>query len=251
MSSVKPDPAPLRRRLVAEGLGTALLVTVVVGSGIAAAELSPADVGLQLLENSMATVFGLAVLILVFGPVSGAHFNPVVSAADWFLGRRAGTGLTLTEVMAYTAAQVVGAICGALLANAMFDQPVGQISGKDRVSVGHGIGEVVATAGLILLIFALARTGRAALSAASVGAYIGAAYWFTSSTSFANPAVTIGRVFSDTFAGIAPSSVPLFIGAQVLGAAVGLLLVRFLFPDAAGAADRVVVPHPLTRTAKD
>ena len=250
MSSVKPEPVPLRRRLVAEFLGTALLVTVVVGSGIAAAALSPADVGLQLLENSTATAFGLAVLILLFGPVSGAHFNPVVSAADWLLGRRSGTGLVLGDVLAYTAAQILGGIAGALLANAMFDLPVAQISAKDRVSVGHGLGEVVATAGLILLIFALARTGRAALSAASVGAYIGAAYWFTSSTSFANPAVTIGRVFSDTFAGIAPSSVPLFVGAQILGAAVGLALVRFLFPDAAVAADRVVTPRAITRTAK-
>ena len=251
MSSVKPEPVPLHRRLVAEFLGTALLVTVVVGSGIAAAALSPSDVGLQLLENSTATVFGLAVLILIFGPVSGAHFNPVVSAADWLLGRRAGTGLVLGDVLAYTAAQILGGIAGALLANAMFDLPVAQISTKDRVSVGHGLGEVVATAGLILLIFALARTGRAALSAAAVGAYIGAAYWFTSSTSFANPAVTIGRMFSDTFAGIAPSSAPLFIAAQLIGAAAGLALVRFLFPDAAAAADRVVVPHATTRTAKE
>ena len=227
------------------------MVTVVVGSGIAAAALSPSDVGLQLLENSTATAFGLAVLILIFGPVSGAHFNPLVSAADWLLGRRSGTGLVLGDVLAYSAAQILGGIAGALLANAMFDLPVGQISSKDRVSVGHGLGEVVATAGLILLIFALARTGRAALSAASVGAYIGAAYWFTSSTSFANPAVTIGRMFSDTFAGIAPSSAPLFVGAQLLGAAVGLALVRFLFPDAAVAADRAVVPHATTRTAKE
>ena len=251
MSSVKPDPVPLHRRLVAECLGTALLVTVVVGSGIAAAALSPSDVGLQLLENSTATVFGLAVLILVFGPVSGGHFNPLVSAADWLLGRRSGTGLVLGDVLAYAAAQILGGIAGALLANAMFDLPLGQISSKDRVSVGHGLGEVVATAGLILLIFALARTGRAALSAASVAAWIGAAYWFTSSTSFANPAVTIGRMFSNTFAGIAPSSAPLFVGAQLVGAAVGLALVRILFPDTAVATDRVVVPHATTRTTKE
>jgi glycerol uptake facilitator-like aquaporin len=154
------------------------------------------------------------------------------------------------DVLAYTVAQILGGIAGALLANAMFDLPIAQISTKDRLSVGHGLGEVVATAGLVLLIFALARTGRAALSAASVGAYIGAAYWFTSSTSFANPAVTIGRVFSDTFAGIAPSSAPLFVGAQLIGAAAGLALVRFLFPDAAVAADRVVIPHAKTRTPK-
>jgi glycerol uptake facilitator-like aquaporin len=240
MSDVKP---PLRRRLAAELLGTGLLVTVVVGSGIAAQSLSPNDVGLQLLENSLATVFGLAVLILVFGPVSGAHFNPVVSAVDWLLGRRAGSGLSGREVAAYTLAQVTGGVLGAVLANVMFDLPAGQIATTDRVSVGRGIGEVVATAGLVLLIFALARTGRAALSAAAVGAYIGAAYWFTSSTSFANPAVTVGRMFSDTFAGIAPGSVPLFVVAQVVGAAVGFALVQLLFPDAAAAAGRVVVPH--------
>ena len=199
--------------------------------------------GLQLLENSLATALGLAVLILVFGPVSGAHFNPVVSVVDWLLGRRHGTGLSAPEVVAYGVAQVVGGVLGAVLANVMFDLPAGQIATTDRVSVGHGVGEVVATAGLVLLIFALARTGRAALSAASVGAYIGAAYWFTSSTSFANPAVTVGRMFSDTFAGIAPGSVPLFVVAQVVGAGVGFALVQLLFPDASAAAGRAVVPH--------
>src|SRR5918998_3049919 len=226
MLDVKP---PLARRLAAELLGTGLLVTVVVGSGIAAQSLSPTDSGLQLLENSLATVFGLAVLILVLGPVSGAHFNPVVSAVDWLLGRRSGTGLSGREVVAYTLAQVTGGALGAVLANVIFDLPAGQLATTDRVSVGRGIGEVVATAGLVLLIFALARTGRAALSAAAVGAYIGAAYWFTSSTSFANPAVTVGRMFSDTFAGIAPASVPLFVVAQVVGAGVGLGLVHLLF----------------------
>ena len=243
MTEVKPATVPLARRLMAEGLGTALLVTVVVGSGIAAAQLSAGDVGLQLLENSTATVFGLAVLILIFGPVSGGHFNPVVSAADWLLGRRSGTGLTGLEVAGYSGAQIVGGVVGAVLANVMFDLPAIQLSTKNRVSVGHGIGEVVATAGLVLLIFALARTGKAALSAAAVGAYIGAAYWFTSSTSFANPAVTIGRMFSDTFAGIAPGSAPLFIAAQLVGGAVGLGLVLLLYPDVPTAADRVVVPH--------
>jgi glycerol uptake facilitator-like aquaporin len=251
MSTVKPERAPLARRLLAEFLGTALLVTVVVGSGIAAEQLSPSDVGLQLLENSTATVLGLGVLILIFGPVSGAHFNPLVSAADWLLGRRLGTGLPGRDVLVYAAAQILGGIAGAVLANVMFDLAAGQISDNDRVSVGHGVGEIVATAGLLLLIFALARTGRAALSAASVGAYIGAAYWFTSSTSFANPAVTIGRVFSDTFAGIAPSSVPLFIGAQILGAGVALGVLHILFPDAAATADRAVVPHNSTPTAKE
>jgi glycerol uptake facilitator-like aquaporin len=246
MSEVKSVPVPLSRKLVAEGLGTALLVTVVVGSGIAAAALSPNDVGLQLLENSTATVFGLAVLILIFGPISGAHFNPVVSAADWLLTRRTGDGLTGREVLAYTGAQIIGGIAGAVLANIMFDLAPVQLSTKDRVSVGHGVGEVVATAGLVLLIFALARTGRAALSAAAVGAYIGSAYWFTSSTSFANPAVTIGRMFSDTFAGIAPASAPLFIAAQLVGGLFGLGLVRYLFPDAAATAAQAVIPHPST-----
>lgn len=234
----------LARRLLAEFVGTALLVTVVVGSGIAAAQLSPNDVGLQLLENSTATVFGLGVLILMLGPVSGAHFNPVVSAADWLLGRRSGTGMSGADVVAYSLAQIVGAIVGSVLANVMFDLSAFQIATKDRVTSGHVVGEIVATAGLIALIFALARTGRAAMSAAAVGAYIGAAYWFTSSTSFANPAVTIGRIFSDTFAGIAPSSMPAFVLAQVVGAVLGLALVVALYPDAAATADDAVVPHP-------
>ena len=232
MTEVKRvDQIGLPRRLCAEALGTGLLVTVVVGSGIAAARLSPQDAGLQLLENSTATVFGLAVLILMFGPVSGAHFNPVVTAVDWVLGRRRRTGVPGSQVVPYIAAQVAGGIAGAVLANVMFDLPAGQISAGERASTGHGIGEIVATAGLIALIFMLARTGRHVLSAAAVGAYIGAAYWFTSSTSFANPAVTIGRVFTDTFAGIAPGSVPLYIGAQIFGAAVGLGLVIALYPD--------------------
>lgn len=231
------------RPLVAEFVGTALLVTVVVGSGIAAAQLSPNDVGLQLLENSIATALGLAVLILLFGPVSGAHFNPVVSAADWLLGRRADSGLAGGSVAAYAAVQVAGGIFGAVLANVMFDRAAIEISTKDRFTTGHLVGEVVATAGLIALIFALARTGRAALSAAAVGAYIGAAYWFTSSTSFANPAVTVGRMFSDTFAGIAPTSVLPFIAAQCVGALIGLALVVALYPDAAETADRAVIPH--------
>src|ERR671913_1047118 len=219
MTSNQP---PLWRRAVAEVLGTSLLVMIVVGSGIAAQQLSPNDVGLQLLQNSTATVLGLTVLILVFGPVSGAHFNPVVSAADWLLGRRTGTGLPGLEVLAYTAAQVVGGIAGAVLANIMFDVPITELSTTDRTGFNLWVGEVVATAGLVTLIFALVRTGRGALAAPAVGAYIGAAYWFTSSTAFANPAVTIGRVFSDTFAGIAPDSVPPFVLAQLVGGAVGV-----------------------------
>jgi glycerol uptake facilitator-like aquaporin len=198
------------------------------------------------LENSTATALGLAVLILIFGPVSGAHFNPLVSAVDWLLTRGSGRGLPGPEMLAYAAAQILGAVSGALLANVMFDLPAAQISGKDRLSFGHTVGEVVATAGLVLLIFALTRTGRAALSAAAVGAYIGAAYWFTSSTSFANPAVTIGRMFSDTFAGIAPGSAAGFVAAQIVGGILGLVLVRYLFPDAAATAAQAVVPHAMT-----
>jgi arsenate reductase len=238
------DTVGLPRRLLAEFVGSALLVTVVVGSGIAAAQLSPDDVGLQLLENSTATVFGLAVLILLFGPISGAHFNPAVTASDWLLGRRAGTGITTRDALAYAGVQIVGAVSGSWLANLMFDRQVFEIATKDRTTTGHLVGEVVATAGLIALIFALARTGRAGMSAAAVGAYIGAAYWFTSSTSFANPAVTIGRIFSDTFAGIAPSSAPGFIAAQIVGALIGLALIATLYPDIATDADHVVVPHP-------
>lgn len=244
-----PDPSappPLRRRLLAEFLGTALLVAIVIGSGIAAQQLSPDDTGLQLLQNSITTVFGLGVLILLFGPVSGGHFNPVVSTVDWALGRRRGTGLRGSDVAAYTLAQVLGGIAGALLANAMFDLPVAQVSDEVRSSPGLWIGEVVATAGLIALIVALARSGRAALSAAAVASWIGAAYWFTSSTSFANPAVTVSRMFSDTFAGIAPTSVLPFILAQIVGAALGAITVTALYPDAPLAAGAAVVPTERT-----
>jgi glycerol uptake facilitator-like aquaporin len=239
MTSQQP---PLWRRAVAELLGTSLLVMIVVGSGIAAQQLSPNDVGLQLLQNSTATVLGLTVLILVLGPVSGAHFNPVVSLADWILGRRSGSGLSLPELGSYVAAQTVGAISGSVVANAMFEVGT-SISAKERATQGHLLGEVIATAGLILLIFALAATKRGTLAAPAVGAYIGAAYWFTSSTSFANPAVTVGRIFSDTFAGISPASVPGFVVAQLIGAAAGLGLLFVLFPSADRAADDVVLPH--------
>jgi glycerol uptake facilitator-like aquaporin len=241
-------PAPaLWRRLLAEFVGTALLVTAVVGSGIMATTLSPHDVGLQLLENSVATAFALGALILTFGPVSGAHFNPVVSAADWFLGRRTGTGLRSADLAGYVVAQVLGAIAGSILANLMFARQAVTMSTKDR-SAGHlWLGEVVATTGLLLLIFALARSGRAAVAPAAVGAYIGAAYWFTSSTSFANPAVTIGRAFTDTFAGIAPASVPGFVIAQVIGLLAGVGLLLALYPGVGQAAGEIVVDHdPLT-----
>lgn len=245
MTAVAPA---LGRRLLAELVGTGLLVTVVVGSGIAATNLTPDDVGLQLFYNSTATVFGLATLILMFGPVSGAHFNPAVSAVDWWLGRRAGTGLPGREVVAYTAAQTAGAVGGAVLANVMFDLPT-RFATTDRSDWHLWVGEVVATAGLVALIFALARTGRGAWAAPAVGAYIGAAYWFTSSTSFANPAVTVGRSWSDTFAGIEPASVPMFVVAQVVGATLGAVLVRSLYPDVSVAADDVVVPHHLSTSA--
>lgn len=245
MTTVAPA---LGRRLLAELVGTGLLVTVVVGSGIAATNLTPDDVGLQLFYNSTATVFGLATLILMFGPVSGAHFNPAVSAVDWWLGRRAGTGLPGREVVAYTAAQTAGAVGGAVLANVMFDLPT-RFATTERSDWHLWVGEVVATAGLVALIFALARTGRGAWAAPAVGAYIGAAYWFTSSTSFANPAVTVGRSWSDTFAGIEPASVPMFVVAQVVGATLGAVLVRSLYPDVSVAADDVVVPHHLSTSA--
>ena len=233
----------LWRRAVGEGLGTGLLVTVVVGSGVMASRLSD-DVGLQLLANSTTTALGLAVLILMFGPASGAHFNPVVSFADWWLGRRSGRGLRLGEVGVYAVAQVFGGIGGAILANLMFGLPAVTWSQHRRGDPGVWLGEVVATMGLILLIFALVRTGRTSYVAAGVGAYIGAAYWFTSSTSFANPAVTVGRAFSDTFAGIAPVSVPGFVIAQVLGMVVGIVVVLVLYPHAGPSATDATVPAP-------
>nr|AGZ94101.1 phosphotyrosine protein phosphatase MIP family protein [Streptomyces sp. MMG1533] len=223
-----PQAPPLISRAAAELVGTAALVTVVVGSGIQATELTQ-DVGLQLLANSLATVFGLGVLITLLGPVSGAHFNPAVTLAEWWTARRGGPGVTLREVAVYVPAQVVGAIAGAVLADAMFGEPLVKWSTHDR-SAGHLLlGEVVATAGLILLIFGLARTDRLRFAPVAVASYIGAAYWFTSSTSFANPAVTVGRAFSDTFAGIAPGSVPAFVGMQLVGAVVGLALVALVF----------------------
>ncbi|MFF1867709.1 aquaporin [Kitasatospora herbaricolor] len=224
----RPHTIPLLNRVAAELVGTAALVAVVVGSGIQATELSK-DVGLQLLANSLATVFGLGVLILLLGPVSGAHFNPVVTLAEWWTGRKDPKGLGPREVAAYIPAQIVGAIGGAILADAMFGKALVQWSTHDR-SAGHLLlGEVVATAGLVLLIFGLAKTDHLRFAPVAVASYIGAAYWFTSSTSFANPAVTIGRAFTDTFAGIAPSSVAGFIGMQLIGGAVGLALVALIF----------------------
>jgi arsenate reductase len=220
----------LARRVLAEYLGTALLVTAVVGSGIMAVQLSPDDVGLQLLENSIATMLALGVLILVLGPVSGAHFNPVVTLADWCLRRRDASAFTAPEVAAYVAAQVLGAISGAILANVMFGLTAVAFSTTTRTTADLWTGEIVATGGLIMVIFALLRTHRTRYAPAAVGAYIGAAYWFTSSTSFANPAVSIGRSFTDTFAGISPASLPGFIAAELLGAVIGALVVGALYP---------------------
>jgi glycerol uptake facilitator-like aquaporin len=217
----------LSRRLLAEFLGTGLLVTAVVGSGIAAAKLSPTDVGLQLLENTAATVGALLALILAFGPVSGAHFNPVVTLADRIFG-----GLSTTGAAAYIAAQIAGALCGSLLANAMFALPTLEASTKIRSSGPLWLSEIVATFGLLIVIFGLARSGRAAVTPFAVGAYIGGAYFFTSSTCFANPAVTIGRTITNTFAGIKPSSAPAFIAAQIGGAALAAGAIKVLYPTA-------------------
>ena len=229
----------LWRRLGAEWLGSAFLAAVVIGSGIAAQRLSPGDAGLELLENAAATGAGLFALILMFGPVSGAHFNPVVSLVDAAFG-----GLRWRAAAAYLAAQVGGCVSGAVVANLMFSRPAISISTEDRASGAHFLSEVVATLGLVLVIFALARTGRSRAAPAAVGAYIGAAYFFTSSTSFANPAIAVGRMFSDSFAGIAPSSVPSFIGAQAVGGILAIGVIKALYPELtpAEAAD-VVVPH--------
>lgn len=231
--------APLPRRLLAEFLGSALLAAAVVGSGIAAASLSPGDTGLQLFENAAATAAGLFTFILIFGPVSGAHFNPVVSLLDAAFG-----GLPRRHALAYVPAQVCGCIAGAVLANAMFSLAAVSVSSHHRASPAHLLAEIVATTGLLLVIFSLARSRRGETAPAAVGAYIGAAYFFTSSTSFANPAIDVGRIFSDSFAGIAPASVPSFIAAQLLGAALAFLLIRTLYPDLTpDQAAEVMVPH--------
>jgi glycerol uptake facilitator-like aquaporin len=240
----EPDPAltpgqavahrpPLFQRAAAESVGTAALVAIVVGSGIQATELT-SDVGLELLANSTATVFGLGVLIALLGPVSGAHFNPVVTLADWWTGRRNPHGLTGRDIAAYVPAQIAGAIAGAVLADAMFGKQLVRWSTHDR-SAGHLLlGEVVATAGLVFLIFGLARKDQLRFAPVAVASYIGAAYWFTSSTSFANPAVAIGRAFTNTFAGIKPSSLPGFIGMELIGGVVGLALVALVFGASRG-----------------
>ena len=231
--------APLPRRLFAELLGSAFLAALVIGSGIAAQTLSPGDVGLQLFENAAATAAGLFAIILMFGPVSGGHFNPAVSLADASFG-----GIDRRDALAYIPAQIAGCILGAITANAMFSLAAISISSHHRASPAHLFSEAIATGGLLLVIFALARTGRARTAPAAVGAYIGAAYFFTSSASFANPAISIGRMFSNTFAGIAPASVPTFILAQLVGAGCAILALRVLYPDVtADEAADVVLPH--------
>ncbi|HLN16631.1 MAG TPA: MIP/aquaporin family protein [Acidimicrobiales bacterium] len=231
--------AVLWRRLVAEYLGSALLAAVVIGSGIAAQELSPGNTGLQLLENAAATAAGLFAIILMFGPISGGHFNPVVSFVDAGFG-----GLSWRDATAYLPAQVAGCVSGAVLANVMFSKAAFELSTKHRATPAHFLSEIVATFGLLMVIFALARSGRSRTAPAAVGAYIGAAYFFTSSTAFANPAIAIGRMFSNTFAGIAPSSVPAFIGAEILGGALAFGIIRVLYPGVTPeeAAD-IIVPH--------
>ncbi|HEX3452235.1 MAG TPA: MIP/aquaporin family protein [Solirubrobacteraceae bacterium] len=241
------DAPPLARRLFAELLGSAFLAALVIGSGIAAQTLSPGDVGLELLENAAATAAGLYTIILMFGPVSGGHFNPVVSLVDAALG-----GIRPRDALAYVPAQVAGCVLGAVVANGMFALGAITIATHHRASSAHLFAEAIATAGLVLVIFSLARTRRTSAAPAAVGAYIGAAYFFTSSASFANPAITVGRMFSNTFAGIAPSSAPGFVVAQLIGGAFALLAIAILYPDVtpAEAAD-VVLPHSRKTIAAD
>lgn len=213
------------KKALGEYLGTALLVCIVVGSGIMATNLSD-DVGVQLLINTISTVFGLAVLIQILGPVSGANFNPVVTMVDLIQKRS-----NITTLFQYVIAQTAGAITGAIMANAMFSHPLIEISTKVRTGGNQYLGEIVATAGLILIINLMIHQEKTALIPITVASWIGSAYFFTSSTSFANPAVTIGRIFSESFAGIAPGCVPKFIAAQILGALIGLGLTKVLTND--------------------
>ncbi len=238
---------PLPRRLLAEFLGAAFLAAVVIGAGIAAQRLSPHDTGLQLFEVAAATAAGLFAIILMFGPVSGGHFNPAVSLADATFG-----GISWRDALAYISAQIGGCITGAIVANGMFALAAVSISTKHRASPAHVFAEVIATLGLLVVIFSLARTKRLASVPAAVGAYIGAAYFFTSSTSFANPAISIGRMFSNTFAGIAPASVPGFIVGELVGCALAILAIKALYPDVTPAvASRIVVPQVEEPAAPD
>lgn len=228
----------LARRALAEFVGTALLLIAVIGSGIAAQTLSPNDTGLELLENAIATGAALVAIILAVGSVSGAHLNPVVSCADAFFG-----GLRRAELLVYVVAQILGAVVGVVIANLMFNLAAISISTHARSSPNLWFSEVVATFGLLLVIVGLTRTGRGPVAPFAVGAYITGAYFFTSSTSFANPAVTLARTLSDTFAGIAPASVAPFIVVQFVGAALACATVRALWPRAHDLGRDVVVPH--------
>ena len=217
----------LTRRLAAEGLGTGLLIIAVIGSGIMATQMSPSDVGLQLLENAIATGGALVGLILMFGSVSGAHFNPAVSILDRLLG-----STTTRDTGLYVVAQIIGGCAGAIVANLMFELPAIELSTHHRSSPALWLSEVIATVALLLVIQGCVRSGRAAVVPVAVAAWIVGAYWFTSSTSFANPAVTIARTLSDTFAGIAPASAPMFILMQLVGVVIALGLVRLFYPHA-------------------
>jgi arsenate reductase len=228
---------PLARRLLAELLGSAFLAALVIGSGVAAQTLSPNDLGLELFENAAATAAGLFAIILMFGPVSGGHFNPVVSLADASFG-----GIRWRDALAYVPVQVAGCVLGAIAANGMFALAAISISTHHRASAPHLFAEAIATAGLLLVIFSLVRTKRANTAPAAVGAYIGAAYFFTSSSSFANPAISVGRMFSNTIAGIAPASVPGFVAAQLLGGTCAILAVRVLYPEVVAVEAAQVVP---------
>ena len=216
----------LPRRLTAEALGTGLLVVAVIGSGIMASRLSPTDTGLQLLENAAATAAAVIGLILMFSAVSGAHFNPIVTLVDRSFG-----SITTRDTGLYIAAQVSGGCLGAVIANLMFEEPAVEWSTTVRSSGALWLSEIVATMGLLLVIHGCVRSGRASAVPFAVGLWIGGAYWFTSSTSFANPAVTIARTLSDTFAGIKPTSAPMFIAAQLVGAVVAVVLIRFFYPS--------------------
>lgn len=231
----------LARQALAEFLGSAGLVAVVIGSGIAAQRLSPHDIGLQLLENAVVTGAGLVALILALGPVSGGHFNPIVTLAD-----RAFGGVSSRQVAAYLPAQIAGGCVGAVLANLMYALDAVSISTRDRSGGGLWLSEALATFGLVVLVFGLVRAGRTAMAPFAVGAYITAAYWWSSSTSFANPMIDIARMLSNTFAGIAPSSAPMFVLMQFAGGAVAVFVVRALYPDVADVAGDVVVPHEST-----
>jgi glycerol uptake facilitator-like aquaporin len=225
------------RRITGEFVGTAFLLAAVVGSGIMAQNLTD-DEGLQLLQNALATAGVLVALILAFGAVSGAHFNPAVTLTD-----RAFGGIDTPTAVWYVLAQLTGAICGVMVANLMFDLDAVTWSTRDRSSVNLLVAETVATLGLLLVIFGVVRSGRTSVVAIAVAGYIAGAYYFTSSTSFANPAVTVARMFSDTFAGIEPASAPAFIAAQFVAVAIAIVVIRVLWPDIEEVADEVLLPH--------